>query len=245
MLPYLILGFALLAGVMLASRWFATAKPKALAKGVKWAILVVLLGAALALVVSGRLAWALAMVPALLMWLGRVRAVTRMAKNFSRMSQAASGAPGGGYGDGSSEVETRYFRMSLDHATGAMDGEVIEGAYAGQRLGDMSVGDLVDLLKTCWIEDEQSARVLETYLDRVHADWRADAAAADVERPAEQGFMSTEEAYKVLGLEPGADADAIKEAHRRLMAGLHPDRGGSDYLAAKINQAKDLLTSLH
>ncbi len=242
MLPYFILGIALLLSVLLASRWFATANPKTLAKGVKWAILVVLVGALLLLLVSGRLAWALAMVPALLMWLGRVRAVARMAKNFSRMSQAASGAPGGGHGDGSSEVETRYLRMSLDHATGAMDGEVIKGAYAGRRLGDMSVGDLVDLLKTCWIEDEQSARVLETYLDRVHADWRVDAGAAG---QGAQGLMTPEEAYKVLGLEPVADADAIKEAHRRLMAGLHPDRGGSDYLAAKINQAKDILAGPH
>ena len=53
--------------------------------------------------------------------------------------------------------------------------------------------------------------------------------------------MDVEEAYATLGLEPGASADAVKQAHRRLMKKLHPDQGGSTYLASKINQAKDVL----
>jgi len=53
--------------------------------------------------------------------------------------------------------------------------------------------------------------------------------------------MSREDAYAVLDLAPGASETMIREAHRRLMAKLHPDRGGSDYLAAQINQARDVL----
>lgn len=53
--------------------------------------------------------------------------------------------------------------------------------------------------------------------------------------------MSREDAYAVLGLAPGASETAIREAHRRLMAKVHPDRGGSDYLAAQINRARDVL----
>jgi hypothetical protein len=59
--------------------------------------------------------------------------------------------------------------------------------------------------------------------------------------PRRDGAMSRDEALKVLGLGPGASADAVREAHRRLILQNHPDRGGSDYLAAKINQAKDVL----
>jgi DnaJ family protein C protein 19 len=55
------------------------------------------------------------------------------------------------------------------------------------------------------------------------------------------GAMTRDEAYEVLGLHPGASEPEIKEAHRRLMRGAHPDAGGSDWLAARINQARDIL----
>ena len=53
--------------------------------------------------------------------------------------------------------------------------------------------------------------------------------------------MSREEACQVLGLQPGAGIDEIRAAHRRLIARLHPDQGGGDYLARKINEARDVL----
>ena len=56
-----------------------------------------------------------------------------------------------------------------------------------------------------------------------------------------QPNMSAEEAYSILGLKPGASDDDIKAAYRRVIGQLHPDRGGTDYLAAKVNQAKDVL----
>lgn len=79
------------------------------------------------------------------------------------------------------------------------------------------------------------------------ARWRGEAAPAEDGRagrrppPPDTGPMTVDEAYRVLGLEPGADDAAIREAYRRLMVRMHPDQGGSTYLAAKINQAKDLL----
>jgi hypothetical protein len=58
------------------------------------------------------------------------------------------------------------------------------------------------------------------------------------------GAMTVDEAWQVLGLQPGADSNAIRAAHRRLMRGAHPDSGGSDWLAARINQARDLLLAM-
>ena len=241
MLAYLILGIALLAGLLLAGRWFVSADPKTLVKVFKRLAISLIVVVALFFLFTGRLGWALMALPALLPWFMRFRSLSRAAKNFSRMAQATGG---GGTGTGqTSEVETRFLRMSLDHDSGVMNGEVIDGPYAGRSLNEMVLAELVGLLNHCLAKDRQSAQVLEAYLDRVHAGWREKAAATDgaSQDAFGNGAMSQEEAYRILGLEAGATGAEIKEAHHRLIAGLHPDHGGSTYLAAKINQAKDVL----
>jgi hypothetical protein len=237
-LPYFILGFALLMGVLLAGRWFARTDAKALAKAAKRVALGLILATILFLAVTGRLNWAFLALPALLPWLLRARAFARTAKNFSRMSG------GGGASSGqTSEIATCFLRVTLDHDTGAITGEVIDGPHAGRSLEDLGRDDLIGLLGVCQAEDEQSAQVLAAYLDRVHPDWRdhAQSAGAGTGDGFAGGPMIRDEALQILGLEPGAGTDAIKKAHRRLMRGLHPDHGGSTYLAAKLNEAKDLL----
>jgi hypothetical protein len=161
-----------------------------------------------------------------------------MAKTFSRMSHAAgmSGASGE-----TSEVETPYLRMILEHDSGRMTGEVLSGEYAGNRLEEMALGQLVELPKTCWRDDDESTRLLEAYLDREFGDWRETVKTGDQQNSSSGAVMDWAEALQILGLEKGASEDEIKEAHRRLIAGMHPDHGGSDYLAAQINRAKDLL----
>jgi hypothetical protein len=239
-LPYFVLGIALLAGLLLAARWFAGAEPAVLVKVLKRLVFGVVLGVIVFLVVTGQMRWALFALPALLPWFFRLRGVARAAKNFSRMASGSS-APTGQ----TSEVQTRFLRLSLDHDTGEMTGEVVAGAYRGRQIEEMGPDELIELLSECMGEDEQSAQVVEAYLDRVHADWRnsasASAGAGGGKRASANGSMSREEAYQVLGLEKGAGTEQIKEAYHRLMAGTHPDHGGSTYLAAKINQAKDLL----
>jgi hypothetical protein len=143
----------------------------------------------------------------------------------------------------SSDVETAWLRMSLDHDTGAMDGTVLQGRWKGRRVSELSVEALLDLLAECRVNDADSAQLLEAYLERARPDWRAQAGEAQPrqETPASTTAMTREEAYRILGLETGADEAAVRDAHRRLMMKMHPDMGGSDYLAAKINQAKDLL----
>jgi DnaJ-domain-containing protein 1 len=139
--------------------------------------------------------------------------------------------------------------MTLDHDTGRMEGTILRGRFAGMRLAELGQADLLALLRECRAEDEEGARLLEAYLDRVHPEWRDELAGERAggggsgagARSTSGGDMSVEEAYAILGLSAGADADAIKEAHRRLMVKLHPDHGGSDYLATKINRARDVL----
>ena len=86
--------------------------------------------------------------------------------------------------------------------------------------------------------------LLQAYLDRVHGDdWRqrANGGREQPRDPGHAGEMSREEALQILGLGADAGEAEIVEAHRRLMQKLHPDRGGSAYLAARINLAKDIL----
>lgn len=245
MFPYLILGLAILAGILLAGRWFTTADPKLLVKVLKWLLLGIIGSVALFFLFTGRLAWAVFALPALLPWLMRARSAHRMFKTFSRMT---SGWGRGGATGQSSDVETRFLRMALDHDSGQMTGEVIEGEYAGRTLAGMALGELVNLLQTCWVEDQPSAQVLEAYLDREHPDWREHAqegssgkGEGEGEPSRGKGAMTRDEALEILGLEKDAGEQDIKDAHHRLISNMHPDHGGSTYLAAQINQAKDVL----
>ena len=243
MLTWFLIGLLLLAGAVLLMKLFIAADPKALARAIIWTGSGILGVLFLYLAVTGRLSWLFVAVPALIPWILRARMLARLLKTFARMRGQSTGQPSGQ----TSRVESRYMRMTLDHDSGDMDGEVIAGAYAGQRLSQMPLSDLFNLLRAAIGDDPPSARLLEAYLDRMRPGWRADVRgpAGDGSSRDGGGFapgtMSRDEALKILGLDEGADEAAIKAAHRRLMALLHPDRGGSSYLAAKINQARDTL----
>lgn len=142
-----------------------------------------------------------------------------------------------------STVRTAMFEMELDHDTGDMDGLVLTGDHEGSRLSSLSRQQLFNLLSAT-DQDEESAALLEAYLDRSIPGWREDTQAdsdARQTRPSGSGPMTKQEAYQILGLSPGAKANEIHEAHRRLMKRVHPDSGGSTFLASKINEAKDIL----
>lgn len=243
-MSYLVLGVALLAAFLIGARWYATANVKTLKKVLFFVFGGLAVALALFFVVTGRLGWAVFAASALIPMLLRARMAYRAARNFSRMAGAGQGAPTGQ----TSDVETRFLRMGLDHDTGDVWGEVIDGPYRGRRLDDMTVSEKLDLLRHCWTEDEASARVLEAYLDRVHPDWRDRAGdagpqagqggGAGAPRP---GAMTRAEALAVLGLSEGASRQDIKAAYQRIISGLHPDHGGSDYLAAQVNEAKAVL----
>jgi DnaJ domain len=147
-------------------------------------------------------------------------------------------------GGGSSHVRSAYIEMDLAHDSGEMRGRVLAGRHQGMTLDRLDVKTLAALLGEI---DEESRALLMAYLDRRDAGWRehAQGDAAAGRAATSTGKMSEQEAYQILGLEPGASAEAIAGAHRTLMKKLHPDQGGTTYLAARINEAKEVLLRRH
>lgn len=262
MIFYALLGTLALVLVAMLLQSFARADASAIARRIKssvpWLVLVLVIGFVVLLTITGRLVPALMAAVAMVPWLMRGG---RLANLWRMMRKPAKSR--------SSTVNTQFLRMSLDHDSGALSGQVVAGAFAGMALDQLDINQLHDL----WLEaqgvDSASTNVLEAWLDREYPDWRkfweernsnayADEASSGAgsgqsggggtrqqtggDKPGNAGQgMSRGEAYDILGLAVGATSDEIRDAHRRLMKKVHPDQGGSTYLASKINQAKDLL----
>ena len=200
------------------------------------------------LAATGRLHWLVALGAAVFPFLRRLLAILpwwRMLSGIGPMAgQAFSGArgPGGGGAPEHSEVRTGDLKMTLHHASGEMDGEVLVGQFRGRRLSEMDLDDLTALRAS--LGDGQSAPLLDTYMERRFGR-RQDGAEQERDQatgaPGADGPMTESRALEILGLAPGATEEDIVDAHRRLMQRLHPDRGGSTYLAATLNEAKRVL----
>ncbi len=144
----------------------------------------------------------------------------------------------------SSRVATALIAMELDHDSGRMDGAVLTGPYKGRKLSTLSLEEAQRLHAQSAAMTDQSRALLEAWIERTHPEWREKwNGGARGGAPAPPGKMTRAEALAILGLKDGASADDIRAAHRRLMKAAHPDLGGSDYLAAKINEAKEFLLS--
>lgn len=236
----LLLLLAVFVGLYFLFRWLFRQPPRVI-----WQSLAVVLAAVLlVLVLTGRAHWLTAVFAALLPFIRGILSVLNVLPLLRRLFGGMGAAkPSAQARTGQkSTVQSRYLRMTLDHDSGDIDGEVLAGAFAGKPLNQLALEQLLQLLDECQ-DDEDSVAMLQAYLDRVYADtWRQQAGAQGERRAAgSSDEMTRSEALQVLGLEDDASDDEIVEAHRRLMQKLHPDRGGSSYLAAKINQAKDTL----
>lgn len=247
MLVRLLILLALVIGLALLVRWILrTPRPQVIATLKKiglWGGL----GTLLILAASGRLPWLYAAltaaVPVVMRLVNLLRLLPALQQLAASLGLRAGGAQGaGGAGPQRSSIRTRFIEMTLDHQSGAMDGRVLEGPLSGRHLSTLGLPELLELLELCRGADPQSTAVLEAYLDRTQGEgWRSQAEAGRPASPIPDGPMTREEAAAVLGVAADAGEEAIRAAHRRLMQKLHPDRGGSTYLAAKINQAKDIL----
>jgi hypothetical protein len=231
-MQYFLLGLLALGLVIVAIRLFNQASPAALARHIRITSAVVALAGALFLVFRGAIVYAFPLA-ALGWWLLGGQGIG----SWGNIGPS-HGAPSGQ----TSRVVTEHLEMELDHASGAMRGRVLKGFFAGRNIEDLRPVELAHLWQDCRYTDPASAQLIEAFLDRIHPTWREDMARSEHERPrGPDGRMTVEEALDILGLAPGADEAAIRQAHRELMLKLHPDRGGSTYLAAKINEAKDTL----
>lgn len=230
-MTWVALGALALLLLLALARGFANARVATVKKALAWvagALAAVLLAA---LLMSGRglqAIWSLAFFAPLLLQAWRS---WRTARIFARGGQASPGQE--------SRVATAMLEMVLHHDSGRMTGRVLAGRFAGADLADLPLADLLALLAEAERDDPDSVPLLEAWLDRSHADWREAAASA---RPAPaEGPLTRAEALALLGLEEGASEAEIRAAHRRLMRAAHPDQGGSAWLAARLNAARDLL----
>ena len=231
----LLFGVVVLALLVVASKYLTNVNPRTLAPILKASGGVGALAAAAFLAARGQIGLALPLGAAglsLLGWLpfGPAGVFQRSQKSPGQVSR----------------VRSAFVEMELDHDTGAMRGRILAGHHEGASLDTLEVATLTGFLPTI---DEESRALLMAYLDRREPTWRdhvqGDPAAGSGGSSWGAGKMTEEEAYQILGLQPGASADEIGRAHRTLMKKLHPDQGGSTYLAARVNEAKDVLLRRH
>ncbi len=244
-LVLLLAGIGALAGV---ARWWRTSPPVT-AVQVRRALVVLAVLLLVFLAATGRLHWLLALIGALVAAAVRLLPLLHYApllqrlwrqvrpQSARRQSETSVGSPGAER----STVESSFVRLWLDHTTGEIDGEVLAGTFKGHRLSELQRDELIRFYRDCRGADPDSAALLQSYLDRVYGEtWQSASGSETGTRPGPTP-MTADEARQILGLGPGASRTEVMAAHRRLIQKLHPDRGGSDYLAAKINEARAVL----
>jgi len=233
-LSYLVLCSLILFGAIAMLRAYASANPATLATATRRAAL------GSATVGAVLLLWR---VPLGFVFLA-VGAALPLALRWKVLWPDFGAAPDQSHGK-TSRIDTKYLTMVLNHDSGVLEGKVLAGRHRDRRLSELTFEQLLEVREDCLVDDSDGVALIESYLDYFHSDWRnKDAGGQSSDKTAPQRAstaMTHEEAYEVLGLAPGASDADIRQAHHRLMIKLHPDHGGSDYLAVKINQARDIL----
>ena len=232
-----------LVAILYCVSWYKRA-PQAQRKRFSYRALLIGGGALLLLaVVTGRLnplfAAFVAAIPVISRAFGMLQLFSQAQAFHNRFKAGQGPSPGQ-----ASNVETKILRMSLDHDSGNMDADILTGPFEGKCLAALTKAEQLDLYRYCLRTDSPSASLLEAFMDRTYPNgWREQEhqGSSAGEFSTDDASMGREEAMKVLGVEADASKREITEAHRKLMQRMHPDRGGSNYLAIKINQAKDRL----
>lgn len=225
---YFLFGLLVFGLLLLGSQWFARANPRDVAQGARIGAAVIACLVSAGLLLAGRFGLAF-----------MTMAGTFAAIRAIRRHRGGADPWRGGPSRDPVEIRTDLLEMRLDRASGEVEGSVRQGRFAGHPLADLGLAELLELLAEAARSDPRSTSLLEAYLDRRFEDWREAEPAGSAATGA--AGMDEQQALDILGLAEGAGPDEIREAHRRLMTRLHPDSGGSNFLAAQINRAKDLL----
>lgn len=232
---YFIGGLIVLGLLILLGRLFVSTNPRTLVRLIRYLVGFGLVGVGGVMALAGRWGLGLAIVA------GGVSALS-----LGRIGPLDLGGHNRAAGTGST-VRSRFLHMTLDHDSGALNGEIVSGNFAGRTLDALDRAELLRLRNEVG-EDGESLALVEAYLDRRMAGWREDVEGDTAAGPggaSDAGPMTDQQAYEILGLAPGASQAEIRAAHRRLMKRVHPDQGGSTFLATKINEAKDRLLGKH
>jgi len=234
-MPEILLGIVVLVLALWAVNAFSKADPKLAARVLRGIGGGAALLFAAFMLLRGEIG---AAIPVGLFGLGLLGWVTLWPATFGARTQKSAGQ--------ASHVRTAFLEMQLDHDSGTMNGRVLAGSHQGAALDTLDRATLIGLFAEI---DSDSRELLAAYLDRREPGWRehaqGDAGAGSGSSSARSAKMTEEEAYQILGIKAGASTQDITRAHRTLMKKLHPDQGGTTYLAARVNEAKDVLLRRH
>jgi len=200
----------------------------------------------LLLLLTGRIHFLAAVVAAAIPFAKKLPALLRYVPLFRYLKQQL-GRPKHVDSDNASTVVTSLLTMSLEPSSGKIDGEILLGEFKGALLTQLSLPQLFTLYQLATDQYADSVPVFDAFLKRhVGAEWRKKAAQfgyqfEELNVPADNSEMDVSQALQILGLAEGASKQEVLDAHRKLMQKLHPDRGGSNFLAAQVNRAKDVL----
>lgn len=207
-------------------------------KSTQWKIVfVALFVLTLGLVITGRAHWLTAAAAGLLPLAKKLLTVAIRTAPLLKFWPHSGNTPFG------PRIKTPYLEIKVDLRNGSVDGKILQGDFEGQMLSALDRQQLDKLAAHLTQQHRESALLLNAYLARRFSGQgqrysREEQQSAH--RPANSG-LTRQEALEILGLQAEANKEDIIKAHRRLIQKLHPDRGGNDYLAAKVNAAKDLL----
>jgi len=250
-MPYLLLG---LLGVWIAvslARNFTRADPARMSRMLQRAGGFLVLGAALSMLLLGRVAFAFLLAGLGFWLLGTSRPAGGW---FPWMGRGWFAFAPFGLNRSVRPQRSKMVEIILDEIGNPVHGYVRAGDFAGRAFDELNFADCLALHQACERDDPAGVRLLEAYLNRRFPGWRqAGEGDTDAGRGGGNfggygntgGPMTENQAYEILGLRKQASRDEIIKAHRSLMQKLHPDHGGSTHLAARVNEAKDVLLRRH